>query len=79
MWRFYGLTNSAREQLSLGWQNTYTFDASKPVFFGISIHQEQGYATPLWCLATDTSRDNDGVYAVYIVRVAHGFYAFQCV
>jgi len=62
----YGLTNSATENNKLSWQNTYTFDASNLVSFGID-HQEQElrYAT-FGALQTDTSRDNDGVYAVYI-------------
>ncbi|MGJ8688701.1 MAG: TonB-dependent receptor domain-containing protein [Gammaproteobacteria bacterium] len=62
----YGLTNSNTENNKLSWQNTYTFDASNLLSFGID-HQEQElrYAT-FGALQTDTSRDNDGVYAVYI-------------
>ncbi|PCI75755.1 MAG: hypothetical protein COB20_12180 [SAR86 cluster bacterium] len=62
----FGLTNSSTENKKLSWQNTYTFDASNLFSFGID-HQEQElrYAT-FGALQTDTSRDNDGVYAVYI-------------
>ena len=62
----FGLTNSSTENKKLSWQNTYTFDASNLFSFGID-HQEQAlhYAT-FGALQTDTSRDNDGVYGVYI-------------
>jgi vitamin B12 transporter len=62
----FGLTNSSSENKKLSWQNTYRFDASNLLSFGID-HQEQElrYAT-FGALQTDTSRDNDGVYAVYI-------------
>ena len=62
----FGLTNSSAENKKLSWQNTYTFDASNVFSFGID-HQEQElrYAT-FGALQTDTSRDNDGVYGVYI-------------
>ncbi len=62
----FGLTNSSTENTKLSWQNTYTFDASNLLSFGVD-HQEQElrYST-FGALQTDTSRDNDGVYAVYI-------------
>lgn len=62
----FGITNSSTENLRLSWQNTYTFDAGNLLSFGVD-HQEQElrYAT-FGALQTDTSRDNDGVYAVYI-------------
>ena len=62
----FGLTNSDAENKKLSWQNTYTLDASNVFSFGID-HQEQElrYAT-FGALQTDTSRDNDGVYGVYI-------------
>ena len=62
----FGLTNSSAENKKLSWQNTYTLDASNVFSFGID-HQEQElrYAT-FGALQTDTSRDNDGVYGVYI-------------
>jgi len=62
----FGLTNSSTENKKLSWQNTYTFDASNLFSFGID-HQEQElrYAT-FGAQQTDTSRDNDGVYAVYV-------------
>jgi len=62
----FGLTNSSSENKKLSWQNTYRFDASNLLSFGID-HQEQElrYAS-FGALQTDTSRDNNGVYAVYI-------------
>jgi len=62
----FGLTSSSTENKKFSWQNTYTFDASNLFSFGID-HQEQElrYAT-FGALQTDTSRDNDGVYGVYI-------------
>ena len=62
----FGLTNSSSENKKISWQNTYSFDASNQFSFGID-HQEQElrYAS-FGALQTDTSRDNDGVYGVYI-------------
>jgi vitamin B12 transporter len=62
----YGITNSSTENRKLSWQNTYTFDASNLFSFGVDHqNQELRYAT-FGALQTDTSRDNSGVYAVYI-------------
>lgn len=62
----FGLTNSSTENQKLSWQNTYTFDASNLFSFGIDHQgQELRYAS-FGALQTNTSRDNDGVYAVYI-------------
>lgn len=62
----FGLTNSSTENKSLSWQNNYTFDASNLFSFGVDYqNQELRYAT-FGALQTDTSRDNSGVYAVYI-------------
>lgn len=62
----FGVTNSSSENKRLSWQNTYTFDASNLLSFGVDHQaQELRYAT-FGALQTDTSRDNDGVYAVYI-------------
>ncbi|MBL4729774.1 MAG: TonB-dependent receptor [Gammaproteobacteria bacterium] len=62
----FGITNSSSENKKLSWQNTYTFNASNLLSFGID-HQEQElrYAS-FGAVQTDTSRDNDGVYGVYI-------------
>lgn len=62
----FGVTNSSTENKKLSWQNSYTFNASNLFSFGID-HQEQElrYAS-FGALQTDTSRDNDGVYGVYI-------------
>ena len=62
----FGVTNSSTENKKLSWQNSYTFDASNLFSFGID-HQEQDlrYAS-FGALQSDTSRDNDGVYGVYI-------------
>ena len=62
----FGLTNSSSENKKLSWQNTYKFDASNLFSFGID-HQEQElrYST-FGALQTNTSRDNDGVYGVYV-------------
>lgn len=62
----FGLSKSSTENRKLSWQNTYTFDAGNLFSFGID-HQEQElrYST-FGALQTETSRDNDGVYAVYI-------------
>lgn len=67
----FGLTNSSSENRKLSWQNNYTFDAINLISFGID-HQEQHlrYAT-FGALQTGTSRDNDGVYAVYIRETGH--------
>ncbi len=62
----FGITNSSSENRKLSWQNTYTFDASNLLSFGLDRQeQELRYAT-FGALQTDTSRDNDGIYAVYI-------------
>jgi vitamin B12 transporter len=62
----FGTTNSSTENMRLSWQNTYTFDASNLFSFGVD-HQEQKlrYAT-FGALQNQTSRDNDGIYAVYV-------------
>jgi vitamin B12 transporter len=62
----FGLTNSSTENKKLSWQNTYKFDASNLFSFGVD-HQEQElrYST-FGALQTNTSRDNDGVYGVYV-------------
>ena len=62
----FGLTNSASENRRLSWQNNYSFDARNLLFFGVDRQeQELRYAT-FGALQTDTSRDNDGVFGVYI-------------
>ena len=62
----FGLTNSASENRRLSWQNNYSFDARNLLSFGVDRQeQELRYAT-FGALQTDTSRDNDGVYGVYI-------------
>ena len=62
----FGLTNSASENRRLSWQNNYSFDAGNLLSFGVDRQeQELRYAT-FGALQTDTSRDNDGVYGVYI-------------
>ncbi|GJM12384.1 MAG: TonB-dependent receptor [Pseudohongiella sp.] len=62
----FGVTNSNSENQKLSWQNSYSFDAGNLLSFGVD-HQEQElrYST-FGALQTDTSRDNDGVYAVYV-------------
>lgn len=62
----FGVSDSSTENKKLSWQNTYSFDTSSLFSFGVD-HQEQElrYAT-FGALQTDTSRDNEGVYAVYI-------------
>jgi len=62
----FGLTNSASENRRLSWQNNYSFDARNLLSFGVDRQeQELRYAT-FGALQTDTSRDNDGVFGVYI-------------
>ena len=62
----FGLTNSASENRRLSWQNNYSFDAGNLLSFGVDRQeQELRYAT-FGALQTDTSRDNDGVFGVYI-------------
>ena len=62
----FGLTNSASENRRLSWQNNYSFDAGNLLSFGVDRQeQELRYAT-FGALQTDTSRDNDGVYGMYI-------------
>ncbi len=62
----FGTTNSNSENKKLNWQHNYTFDANNLISFGID-HQEQElrYAT-LGALQTDTKRDNEGIYALYL-------------
>ena len=62
----FGLTNSSTENKKLSWQNTYTFDASNLFSFGIDHQQQELRYATFGALQTDTSRDNDGVYGVYI-------------
>lgn len=62
----FGITNSSTENKKLSWQNTYTFDASNLFSFGIDHQQQELRYSTFGALQTDTSRDNDGVYAVYI-------------
>ena len=62
----FGLTNSSAENKKLSWQNTYTFDASNLLSFGIDHQQQELRYATFGALQTDTSRDNDGVYGVYI-------------
>lgn len=62
----FGLTNSASENRRLSWQNNYSIDARNLLSFGVDRQeQELRYAT-FGALQTDTSRDNDGVFGVYI-------------
>ena len=62
----FGLTNSSTKNEKLSWQNTYTFDASNLFSFGIDHQQQELRYATFGALQTDTSRDNDGVYGVYI-------------
>lgn len=66
----FGLTNSRSENSKLSWQNSYSFSATNVLSFGVdSQEQELRYAT-FGALQTDTSRDNDGVYAVFVHQSA---------
>ncbi len=62
----FGTTTSRSENRKLSWQNIYTASPNNIFSFGID-HQEQElrYST-FGALQTSTSRDNDGVYGVYI-------------
>lgn len=62
----FGVTNSSTENSKLSWHNDYSFDAGMRLSFGVD-HQEQElrYAT-FGASQTDTSRDNDGLYGVFI-------------
>jgi len=66
----FGLTNSNTENRKLSWQNVYSFDAGNTLSFGVdSQEQKLRYAT-FGATQTDTSRDNDGVYGVFIHQSA---------
>lgn len=62
----FGTTNSHSENRKLSWRNIYTFNTSNIVSFGAD-HQEQElrYAA-FGAVQTNTSRDNDGVYGIFI-------------
>lgn len=62
----FGTTNSRSENLKFSWQNVYTVNPNNLLSFGVD-HQEQElrYST-FGALQTNTSRDNDGVYGVFI-------------
>jgi len=62
----FGTTNSSTENKKFSWQNSYTLDASNVFSFGIDHQQQElSYAT-FGALQTETSRDNNGVYGVYM-------------
>ena len=62
----FGRTNSSTENRKLSWQNTYTLDAGNLFSFGVDRQEQDLRYSTFGALQTDTSRDNDGVYAVYI-------------
>lgn len=62
----FGTTNSRSENLKLSWQNVYTVNPNNLLSFGIDQQQQELRYSTFGALQTNTSRDNDGVYAVFI-------------
>ena len=62
----FGVTNSHTENRKLSWQNDFNLNSGNLVSFGVDrLEQELRYTT-FGALQTDTSRDNQGVYGVYV-------------
>ncbi len=62
----FGTTQSQSENNKINWHNTLVLDAVNQLAFGIDhVEQELEYAS-FGAVQTDTSRDNDGVYVVYL-------------
>ena len=62
----FGTTNSRTENRRLSWQNTYSFDVGNLFSFGVDNQEQKLRYATFGALQSQTSRDNDGVYAVYI-------------
>ncbi|PCJ39301.1 MAG: hypothetical protein COA71_14375 [SAR86 cluster bacterium] len=62
----FGITQSQSENNKINWHNTLLIDGSNQFTFGLDhVEQELLYAS-FGAMQTDTSRDNDGVYGVYL-------------
>ncbi len=62
----FGTTTSRTENRKLSWQNTYTVSPGSVFSFGLDQQQQQLRYATFGALQTNTSRDNDGVYGVFI-------------
>ncbi|MEX0964378.1 MAG: TonB-dependent receptor [Pseudohongiellaceae bacterium] len=62
----FGLTNSSTENRKLSWQNGYSFAANSTFSFGIDHQQQELRYATFGASQTETSRDNDGIYGVFI-------------
>lgn len=66
----FGLTNSNTQNRKLSWQNVYAFDAGNTLSFGADTQEQKLRYETFGATQTDTSRDNDGVYGVFIHQSA---------
>lgn len=62
----FGLTMSDSENRKLSWHNTFSLDAQRQFSFGADHQQQELKYATFGAAQSDTSRDNNGVYAVFV-------------
>ena len=62
----FGTTNSHSENRKLSWRNIYTFNTSNLISFGLDHQEQELRYSAFGAVQTNTSRDNDGVYGIFI-------------
>lgn len=62
----FGITNSHSENSQLSWRNTLTWNDAQTLAFGVDLQEQKLEYSSFGALQTDTSRDNDGLYAVFL-------------
>lgn len=62
----FGTTNSHSENSQLSWRNSLSWSVADTLVFGVDLQEQKLEYSSFGAVQTDTSRDNNGLYGVFL-------------